>query len=1002
MPLVWTLVTLAVAVLVTPLVCARFGRAAGWPLAGLYLVAVATLWPAVTQALSGEAMTWRTSWVPALGVDLALRADGLSIVFALIALVIGAVVFAYSTSYLGAGRQTSFYLVMTTFTLAMVGLVLADDLVLLFVCWELTSIASFLLIARSGHAGQQASMRTLLITFVGGVSLLVAVTLIGLRTGSTSLSAALTSPVWQEDPTYAVVVATLVALAGFTKSAQFPFHVWLPDAMAAITPVSAYLHAAAVVKAGIFVLLRFTPAFHEVWAWNASLIAAGLVTALLGGRFALGQTDLKKLMAYSTVSQLGLMVATIGVGTSTAVAAAVLHTIAHALFKSGLFMMVGVIDHATGTRDLRRLPPLWRELPVTFTVAVIGCASMAGIPPTLGFVSKEALFTGLLRGEVLRAVGPVALAAAALASVFTFAYCGRIALGGFVDGRGDRPVHRPELGLLIPTALPILAGVPLGLGVGWLDPFVGAAADAALPGTGTSVHLSLWHGITPELMTTLGVFALGTVLVVRRQRLNRAMERPAFSWDGVTVLAALIGRLTRLGELVARPVAVDYPARHVVFLLGTFVAVVLGALAPFVPLVGGRDGGLPATPAGLTQPIDVAVGLLIGIAVLGVCRSRDRLAAVVSLSAVGVLATVQMLALGAPDVTLTQLLVETLTVVMVMLVLQKLPRRFGRRTRRRTTGVVALALGVGVAAGLATYVLNGRRDPSDVARYYQNETADLSGGVNIVNVILVEFRALDTMGELAVLGMAGVVLVAVLSTVRHQHLDPASDYPVDHDEPEPELRPAPSTAYRAITHAWSNAVGLQLLVRFAGPLLAVLSVLIFARGHNAPGGGFIAALVGASAVGLTYLSTSRDRQIGPPQLPLRLIGGGILVAIATGAWGLAAAGAFLAPLQAHPGGIHLSTSMLFDVGVYAAVLGLVMMAFNLLGTSAASVAATGGESTRERVDEAVLGELPGPLDTVRGDTPPEAPSPDGPTSGSRVGVRTHHLASGTAPEEVGR
>jgi multicomponent Na+:H+ antiporter subunit A len=1009
MPLVWTLVTLAVAVAVTPVTCARLGRLAGWPLAGLYLGAVATLWPAVSDALGGRPTEWRTAWVPALGVDVALRADGLSVVFALIALVIGALVFAYSTSYLGAGRQTSFYLVMTTFTLAMVALVLADDLVLLFVCWELTSIASFLLIARSGHAGQQASMRTLLITFVGGVALLVAVALIGVRTGTTSLSVALASPVWTEDPTYAGAVAALVALAGFTKSAQFPFHVWLPDAMAAITPVSAYLHAAAVVKAGIFVLLRFTPAFHDVWVWNASLIAAGLITALLGGRFALGQTDLKKLMAYSTVSQLGLMVATIGVGTSAAVAAAILHTIAHALFKSGLFMMVGVIDHATGTRDLRRLPPLWRAMPVTFAVAVVGCASMAGIPPTLGFVSKEALFTGLLRGEVLRAVGPLALAAAALASVLTFAYCGRIALGGFVDGRGDRPVHRPEAGLVIPAALPILAGVPLGLGVGWLDGVVGAGAEAALPGA-DHVHLALWHGPTPELLTTLTVFALGTAMVLRRRRLNRGLERPAFGWDGVTVIDAVTARLTRLGELVVRPLAVDYPSRHVATLLGAFVTVVLGGVLTIALLARGADAPtsvIPAAPARLTQPIDVALGLLIGIAVLGVCRSSDRLAAVVSVSAVGVLATVQMLALGAPDVTLTQLLVESLTVVMMMLVLQKLPRRFGRRPVARNRWVVALAGGVGLAAGLATYVFNGRRELSDVATYYQTETADVSGGVNIVNVILVEFRALDTMGELAVLGMAGVVLVAVLSTVRHQHLDPAADYPTDRDEPGPLLRPEGSTAHRAITHAWSNVVGLQLMVRVVVPLLALLALLIFIRGHNAPGGGFIAALVGAAAVGLSYLSTSKDRQIGPPRLPLRLIGAGILVAIATGAWGLAVAGGFLEPLHAEPFGVHLTSSMLFDVGVYGAVLGLVMTAFNLLGTSAASVALTGGESTRERVDEAVLGELPGPLDTVRGDTvqphsPGAAADPPRPTSGSRVGVRTDHLATGTAPEEVGR
>src|SRR5690606_30668872 len=323
------------------------------------------------------------------------------------------------------------------FTASMVGLVLADDLVLLFVTWEMTSIASFLLIARSGRGGQAASMRTLFITFLGGLSLLAAVSLMVVRLGTSSITQVLAADVWSQDPAFTTLVAVLVAVAACTKSAQFPFHVWLPDAMAAATPVSAYLHAAAVVKAGIFLLMRFSPLFHDVPVWNATLITVGLLTCALGGFFALQKTDLKKLMAYSTVSQLGLIVAAIGVGTEYALAAAVLHTIAHALFKSGLFMMVGVIAHSTGTRDVRRLPELRRAMPLAFWTTVLGSASMAGIPPMLGFVSKEAVFTGLLEAPGPAWTGWVTLVVAAAASVLTFAYCAKIVFHGFVDGRGQ-------------------------------------------------------------------------------------------------------------------------------------------------------------------------------------------------------------------------------------------------------------------------------------------------------------------------------------------------------------------------------------------------------------------------------------------------------------------------------------------------------------------------------------------------------------------------------------
>lgn len=1087
----WTVLILAGTVALTPLLDRMMGRAACWVLAALYLVAAGALLPAASAVLAGRpedpAASFSVPWAPQWGVDFALRADGVGIVFAMIALVIGAVVLAYSARYLDPGRQLSFSLVMALFTLSMVGLVLADDLVLLFITWELTSIASFLLIARSGKAGQAASMRTLLITFLGGLSLLTAVSLMVWKLGTTSVSEILASDVWAPGDGFTTLIALLVAFAACTKSAQFPFHVWLPDAMAAATPVSAYLHAAAVVKAGIFLLLRFSPAFHDVLAWNVVLIVAGLITAFVGGFLALQQPDLKKLMAYSTVSQLGLIVTVIGVGTEVAILAAVLHTIAHALFKSGLFMMVGVIDHSVHTRELRRMPVLWRALPATFIVTVLGCMSMAGLPPLLGFVSKESLLTGALDAPGAAWIGWVVALGVTGASVITFAYCAKIVLGAFVDGRdpalddvpapadtrgpagtaahgptgtaahgragADGPAtdetgavihgsdaHRPEPLLLWPAALPILAGLPLALVVGVLDTPVGRAVETALGIEGAEPHLAFWHGLTPELGLTAGVIVLGTLIALGRHRILPALEARPFPYDGARVLAGVDRLAERIAAVLVRPIAADDPMRHLGAIVIAFATVLLGSL-----LVLWSD--LAPLTRGMNQPIDAVLLVLITAAVLVVCTRRDRIGAAVSLSAVGILATVQILSLGAPDVALTQLLVESLTIIVIMLVLQRLPRRFAAPGQPSRRWALVPAVLVGLAAGAGTFMFMGRRGRSEVAEYYIANAEEITGGYNIVNVILVEFRALDTLGELSVLGMAGVAIVAVLSSVRDRFIDPpepvaqmpfarkrarrsrsgatrggaeataarrssrgaettagrtgtAAVSAATADEEEghdlrPALREPGTAAHRAIISAWSNSAALQLMVRVVAPILAVISALLFWRGHNAPGGGFIAALVGSAIVALLYLSTSSDRQIGPPRVPLYLIGGGVVVALGAGFLGFAKGG-FLEPIHGYLGGVHLTTSMIFDVGVYFAVLGLVMIAVNLLGVSGAEGGPSSGEGTRERVDEAVEGELPGPLETTRGE-PVETGAPR-----RKVGVGTSHLTSGTKPKEVGR
>lgn len=921
----WLLASLAtVPVLVVPLTGA-LGRRAGWPLAIGYLALAAAMIPSAREVLGGGEVVQSVGWLPALDINLALRLDGLGLVFVMIALIIGAAVFLYSVEYLGEGRQLGFYLWMTVFAFGMVGLVLADDLVLLFACWEVTSLASFLLIARSGVGAESASARTLFMTFVGGLTLLIAVVLMIVATGTTSLSQALASEVWADRPGVTAVVAVLVAVAGFTKAAQFPFHPWLPDAMAAATPVSAYLHAAAVVKAGIYLLLRFSEAFSEVPVWNALLMSVGLFTAAMAALFAFQQHDLKRLMAYSTVSQLGLITAAIGVGTEKALTAAVIHTIAHALFKSGLFMMVGVIDHSAGTRDIRRLPELRRLMPWSFATVILGTAGMAGIPPLLGFVSKETILGSMLEAPGPAWVGMLALAAAGTGSVLTFAYSAKIVLGAFVDGKRElEDCHGPNARLFLPAAAPIWVGLPLGLAVGVLDTPVERAVEAM--GSPAGYSLKLWHGLAPELFVTAAAIVVGGALMTQRRTLYRLVDKDLLPGTGAAAIERIFAGAGRLGRKISQTVAADHPRRHVVPPL-VVLTVLLGAGSLAILTFG----DVPATQPDLWRPVDVGLLVLIALGVIGTCLSDSRIAATVCLGGVGIAVTVQLFALGAPDVGLTQLMVEVLTVLVIMLVLRQLPGRFGPSHLRRPGGLLVLAGGLGVGAGLATWLLTGRREKSGPAGYYLAEGTKVTGGDNLVNVILVEFRALDTLGELAVLGMAGVAIVAVLATVSSRTLDPPGR------THRPALRPVEALrdpqARTALTDPQSNLRALQLLLRVVVPGLLVLSVLIFWRGHNSPGGGFIAALVGSAAVALVYLSRPDDRAVGSPRVHIVLIGGGVLTALVTGLIGYADS-SFLQPLYGKVAGTKLSTSLLFDVGVYAAVLGLVMVAFDRLGAAA--------------------------------------------------------------------
>lgn len=911
---------LCLALVAVPPLTRLAGRNAGYPLAALFLATAALFTPHLGPITGGTPWVASHPWIPHLlpggaPATLALRADPLSTFFALLALLIGAVVFIYSARYLHGRRGSlSFYLLMTAFMASVVTLVLADDVVLLFTAWELVSLASFFLIARSGPAGERGSLRTIILTFFGGLTLAIALGIACLVTGSTSISEIIASPAWDAHPTLLAVAAVLMAISACTKAAQFPFHFWLPEAMAAETPVSAFLHAAAVVKAGIYVLLRFSPLFTGVGLWHGLLTVVGMLTAIMGALFALQKTDLKKLTAYSTVSQLGWIVCMVGIGTPLALAAALLHTLAHALFKSSLFMLVGVIDHQTGTRDLRRLGPIWRAMPYTFASATVAACSMAALPPLFGFVTKEQMIASLEHN-------PLLVVCATVGAILTFAYSFRYLFGGFVDGPRPMPdVHDARPSLWLPAALPGLLSLPLGLAPSLTGHFFDAVVEELTHAPYHS-HLALWHGVGVPVVVTALVVAAGVAMVGARRRIAEALVGRRLWWfSGADALQVLVRASMRVGVWCARMADSLSPTRHVAIPLAAVVALGGAVAANAVAGSGGVDG-VPAGPRvpGVDRPMDAVALLMVVVGVAATVRARRRLSAIIAVSATGVGVTLQMLTLGAPDVALTQILVEILTTAVMALVVRLQPRLFAPVDRRRSRLAAVLAAAVGVTTTAGVWALVGHHGKPELAQWYLTNGPSISHGQNVVNTILVEFRALDTMGELSVLGMCGVAIAAVVGSVPRLAQDLRGRLP-------------------RMPYATLNAIPLGWLRGILVPVLILLSAAIFWRGHNHPGGGFIAALVGGGALMLNYMALAHDPEADPTSsrrgrlVPYVLVGLGICLAVLAGVLGyLGGHHSFLEPLNGHVGPEFVTTAQIFDAGVYVAVLGLVAIALIQLG-----------------------------------------------------------------------
>jgi multicomponent Na+:H+ antiporter subunit A len=910
------MLTVAVAVVfglavVTPLLVRALGRDAGYVGAAVLAGLAVWLGSTGTAVLDGEAVVSRFDWVAAVGLGVALRMDALGLLFALIVLGIGAIVLAYGARYFGRDdpRAGRYLTLLTAFAGAMLGLVLADDVILLFVFWELTSVTSFFLIGGMGD-GKQGALRAFLTTALGGLALLGAVVLLSVVTGSSSLPEVLASGAALTDTGLVPVVIVLLLLAAGTKSAQLPFHFWLPGAMVAPTPVSTYLHAATMVKAGIYLLLRFTPLFAGDAGWQVPLVLGGLATAVFGAVVALRKTDLKALLAYSTVSQLGLLVGLIGIGTPLAIAAAALHTLAHALFKATLFMTVGIVDHETGTRDLRELGGLRRTLPTTAVAAGLAALSMSGLPPLLGFVSKEEAFASFVELGDPGWLGGTAAVMAVAASIGTFAYSARFYLRTF-EGPERTHSHAAPIGFVAPALVTAGTGLALGLAVPRLDALVNAVSRD-VTGTSVELHLALWHGFELPLFMSFAVVGLGGALVLARTRVE-TFQSGFRAPSGESVFDRTYDAVLTFGSRVGRTASSDAPPTYLL----PIVAVVLVVGIELTSQVELTALGDPAP----WLAADWAVVLLLAACILGVVQARSRLAAVATLGLTGFTVAGWFVLLGAPDLALTQLLVETLTVALVVVVFRRLPASFARGGRPRKIVAGIIAVGVGTLTGLATYAFTGRRPISEVGQRFLEEGEGLTGGANVVNTILVDFRALDTLGEITVIAAAAAAIVALVRFSEERAV-PRPSGPTDVDGIE---------RWDGIGMIDSSILRTANL--FLAPIMVLASLWLLVRGHDAVGGGFIGGLTAGAAVVLLYFSRGHQRIWQSRWLrSLLLAGGGLLVAVGYGLAGLVLTGAFLDGAKLYlPFGIEVAGSLVFDIGVYGVVIGIVVAILRHLG-----------------------------------------------------------------------
>ncbi|WP_338563977.1 monovalent cation/H+ antiporter subunit A [Acinetobacter sp. KS-LM10] len=896
---------------------------------GVSLTSFILLLTQAKEVLNGNAVSEQWQWLPQFGIDLSFRLDALGLIFALLISGIGTLIYIYAYYYLNPKNSLSkLYALLMLFMAAMLGISLSNNLIVLLVFWELTSISSFLLVGywSNYEAAQRGSRMALTITGMGGLAMLGGFVLLGQITGTYQIDEILTmTSVIQSSPLF-VPALLLILLGAFTKSAQFPFHFWLPNAMAAPTPVSAYLHSATMVKAGIFLLARLLPIFVGSALYHNLVTTVGLFTLCMAAFFAIFKEDLKGLLAYSTISHLGLIVCLLGIGSPLAVAAAVFHIINHATFKAALFMIAGIIDHETGTRDLRKLSGIWQLLPFTATLTMITAAAMAGVPLTNGFLSKEMFFTELLANL---SGGFVILAAiiATLAGLFAVTYSVRLVHGVFFDGDigknvPNKDAHEPHIGMRLPAiilaSLCILVGILPALLV---EPIVNAGTRASINQANfEGVHLAIWHGFNlPLLMSAIALiggiifyFSLAKGSRIREIDLDPLLGK----LQGKLLFESFLKHLLLNSRKLKRATETGSLQNYLLWIV-VFTIVIVA-----MPLVG---QGLSTGTRELTHAPMIAIVfwlLLFSACWMMLWFHHERIKAVLISGAIGLVVTMVFVTLSAPDLALTQITVDVVTTVLLLMSLSLLPQLTpyeSSGSRRWRDAIIAIVGGLGVG-WIAWLILT--RDHNSISWFFLQQSIPLGGGSNVVNVILVDFRGFDTFGEITVLGIAAIGALCLMDGMRTHG----------------------TTITQGLSYRFNpSPLMLRMTTSWVLPIALVVSLYIFLRGHNLPGGGFIAGLITTMALVIQYIALGQDQteqmlKAKSGRLYEIWIGSGLMIAGLTGIaawyWGrpfLTSAHIYVEPILL--GKMHLASAAAFDVGVYVTVVGSAMLMISVLGDS---------------------------------------------------------------------
>ncbi|AOZ11233.1 MULTISPECIES: monovalent cation/H+ antiporter subunit A [Pseudomonas] len=909
-------------------------------------IQVAMFYP---QIAHGGVIREEFMWLPSLGLNFVLRMDGFAWLFSILVLGIGTLVSLYARYYMSpedpVPRFFSFFL---AFMGAMLGLVLSGNLIQIVFFWELTSLFSFLLIGYWHHRSdaRRGAYMALMVTGAGGLCLLAGVMLLGHVVGSYDLDAVLAAGDQIRAHSLYPILLTLILIGALSKSAQFPFHFWLPHAMAAPTPVSAYLHSATMVKAGVFLLARLWPALSgsEQWFWIVS--GAGACTLVLGAYCAMFQNDLKGLLAYSTISHLGLITLLLGLNSPLAAVAAVFHILNHATFKASLFMAAGIIDHESGTRDIRKLSGLFKLMPYTATLAMVASASMAGVPLLNGFLSKEMFFAETVFINSTKWVEIALPVIATVAGTFSVAYALRFTVDVFFGPPAtDLPhtPHEPPRWMRAPVELLVFTCLMVGIfPAQTVGPLLAAAAQPVVGGQLPEYSLAIWHGLNAPMIMSLIAMSGGIVLYVllRKQlKLNRFPLPPLIRFfNGKRFFERSVVVIMRGARRIERRVSTQRLQSQL------FLLVLAAVVAGLIPMIysGLSWGDRPKIPGSI---VFVTLWLMAIACALGAAwqAKYHRLAALTMVSVCGLMTCVTFVWFSAPDLALTQLVVEVVTTVLILLGLRWLPRRIEevsplprilRKARIRRLRDLLLSTVVGGGMALLSYAMLTRQTPNDISSFYLSRALPEGGGSNVVNVMLVDFRGFDTLGEITVLAAVALTVFALLRRFRppKESMElPAQQRLLAKDVVTDLVNPR-SASDTALGFMMVPAV----LVRLLLPIAFVVSMYLFMRGHNQPGGGFVAGLVMSVAFILQYMVAGTQWVEAQMSLrPLRWMGTGLLFATITGLGAIGFGYPFLTTHTAHfslpvLGDIHVASALFFDIGVFAVVVGATLLILTAL------------------------------------------------------------------------